>query len=348
MRRLLSLVINWRDSNSLIQLMFPSASTCLNRKARPLGGTLIVCGLLLLAACASQKELVVERFYRAVERGDSAEAGKLLDDGLLARLGSEQILRHSQAIRACAGIKTISVSLKDGNSTSSGGKVAVAFNGDCPPQTDNVYLIKDGLQWKLTIGKATKYAYVRDTGDTILGSRRPNDPRLWPTVRNHPELQEGDLIFQRGDDLVSKLILSMAANSRFSHVGIFITTGDEEYIIDSIPNRGVRAQVVADFLDESDQNIVFRPKGINSVAIAKIREYVHKQIGKPFDNDLKISDESAIYCTELIFNAFRYGDLPSLEKIQLIEVNVFTERILLPDSLSRWEGLEERSDFTIK
>src|SRR5574344_1678823 len=67
------------------------------------------------------------------------------------------------------------------------------------------------------------------------------------------QLRDGDLVFRRGRDLMSSLVLQQDRHSRFSHVGMVRREGGQVYIVHAMPDEpgspgGVRRELLADFL----------------------------------------------------------------------------------------------------
>ena len=157
----------------------------------------------------------------------------------------------------------------------------------------------------------------------------------------YPEsLQEGDIIFRTGTDMLARLVLAHGKASRFSHVGLIVRMTDGWVVVHSTPAEpGMKAGVHTDLLEDFASNQVaaeigfFRVDGLNEQRRQKIKEYLLSQLGRPFDYRFQYSDDSAQYCTELVLKALRHSGIdlePSMARVQVLTLQ---EAAIPPDSL---------------
>jgi len=164
----------------------------------------------------------------------------------------------------------------------------------------------------------------------------------------NPEgLDDGDLVFRKGHDLISRLVLAQGVSPRFSHVGVIIIRESRVFVVHSLPRSitsvgGVQIEPLSSFISfENASDVAFyRINGIDDKSKVNIRKYVLSQIGKPFDEKFQLSDNKRIYCTELAVKAIEAGGLDILKELPTIKVMLITEPVLPPDYLRRSKHLK--------
>lgn len=126
-----------------------------------------------------------------------------------------------------------------------------------------------------------------------------------------PPLLDGDLVFRRGRDLVSRIVLTQSDASRFSHVGIVVLEHGVPYVIHALPAEGgdpggVRREPLATFAATANASefAVYRMAGLTGQERSRVRETALRMQGRPFDTEFRLSDESALYCTETVLDAY--------------------------------------------
>lgn len=175
---------------------------------------------------------------------------------------------------------------------------------------------------------------------STTGLVAPIDTHARTSQIAHPELlQDGDLVFRTGTDVLAGLVLAYGKSS-FSHVGLAIHTTDGWAVFHSTPAEpgmtgGVHAELLEDFASNqvAAQVGFFRIDGLTERTRQKIKEYLLSQLGKPFDYRFQYSDDSAHYCTELVLKALRNAGIdlePSMTRVQVLTL---PEAAIPPDSL---------------
>ena len=156
------------------------------------------------------------------------------------------------------------------------------------------------------------------------------------------QLRDGDLVFRRGRDLMSSLVLRQGQASRFSHVGMVRREGGQVYIVHAMPDEpgspgGVRRELLADFLAPAlaSDAASYRQPGLDLGALVA---WLDAQLGKPFDMRFALSDDAALYCSELVLRALAAGGqtpLPATVRAPLLD-----EQVVTPDALRLLAGLQ--------
>lgn len=155
-------------------------------------------------------------------------------------------------------------------------------------------------------------------------------------------LSDGDIVFRRGRDITSDLVMSAGQDSRFSHAGVIVRRPAGVHVIHSTPPElgslgGVVVETLAEFAaPKQAADIGFaRVKGISQKGREKIAKFAHGQIGKPFDTELLFSTPEKIYCTELVVKAIGNAMPEGHAGFKSIRVPVIPEEVFTPDDLSR-------------
>lgn len=162
------------------------------------------------------------------------------------------------------------------------------------------------------------------------------------------ELADGDLVFRTGRDIMARLVLSQGDSPRFSHVGVIVKRGNDIFVVHALPrddktsHGGVLIEPLASFTSPENAEDIgfFRIKGIRYDSRRRIRDYAMQQIGKPFDDEFRFSDDARMYCTELVMKALAAGGFDLSQSIQHLTVMLLSEPVIPPDYLRRSAKLE--------
>ncbi|MCL2182541.1 MAG: hypothetical protein FWB85_03610 [Chitinispirillia bacterium] len=157
-----------------------------------------------------------------------------------------------------------------------------------------------------------------------------------------PYLMDGDVICRMGDRVWSSLIGSLSPGERrFSHLGIVrIRDGGTSVINAECLTQGRSESVnetrLPDFLALARKVGVYRANFTDGAALSdKAVEY----LGRPFDWDFDLADESKIYCTELLYAVIMHiapGYVPETAHPQWAG-----KPIVLPEAVPNSPGFDE-------
>jgi len=147
---------------------------------------------------------------------------------------------------------------------------------------------------------------------------------------------------------MARLVLSQGESSRFSHVGVIIKQNSDLFVVHALPHdqsaqEGVLIEPLALFASTDNAADIgfYRVKRIEAISRQKIRSYALHQVGKPFDQEFRFSDDANVYCTELALKALAAGGIDILKTIHHVSIMTLTEPIYPPDYLRRSVMLEE-------
>ena len=134
-------------------------------------------------------------------------------------------------------------------------------------------------------------------------------PRGKPVILPDKEMlysavKDGDIICRLGDRLWSRYFKDMSVkDKRYSHLGIIRINNGQITVIHSEGDTGhgrdyVNEVSLEDFIKIARAIGVYRIKDMDGALISNA---AIKYLGVPFDWDFDLSDESKIYCTELLY-----------------------------------------------
>ncbi|MDR3255293.1 MAG: hypothetical protein LBT31_06975 [Synergistaceae bacterium] len=151
-------------------------------------------------------------------------------------------------------------------------------------------------------------------------------------------LQNGDVVFVAGRTWRSLLVRSVLGDgTSFSHVGIVRILGGLPCVIHASPGDGVvKLESAEEFLSPAKVKAagVYRlvARGdIAAVASAAALGYFAR--GASFDSRFDMSSEDEIYCTELVWLAYRKAGIDLAEGEKLHESALYG-KVILPANLS--------------
>ena len=125
-------------------------------------------------------------------------------------------------------------------------------------------------------------------------------------------LREGDIIFRGKDQSWGDLGAQLSdKDKRFGHVGIIVGQADNWAVVDAIGNPldsegSVRRRALAEFLSPATRASVYRPH-LSDDQLNKFLRSIRQHVvaATPFDRFYDLRDQSALYCTELIWLALK-------------------------------------------
>jgi len=112
----------------------------------------LIAATLMLIGCAKSPESTVESFYKAVSEGEITEAQTYVSSQVTGMLGPQKMAAaladESERIKKCGGIKSIDVKL-EGQGEVRSGTAKITYAGQCPPENEDVRLVKEDGKWKI-------------------------------------------------------------------------------------------------------------------------------------------------------------------------------------------------------
>lgn len=130
-------------------------------------------------------------------------------------------------------------------------------------------------------------------------------------------LRPGDLLFRRGTSMASRGVLLADADGLYSHVGIVVDSAGVMMVVHAVPGEPdyegdpdrVKMERPADFFTppRATSGEVCRPADAMAGRRAAEAALATYRRGTLFDHAYDSSDTTAVYCTQLVVEAYRHA-----------------------------------------
>jgi hypothetical protein len=167
-----------------------------------------------------------------------------------------------------------------------------------------------------------------------------------PTIQtfNYSRLQSGDLIFRRGEGVLSQMLFSADKNSTFSHVGIIKLVNNRPLVIHASTGEPlgtdaiVRMDSLETFLkrDKTSAIAIYRLKEGSLKTSEKVANIAQKYADQKlaFDSDFDLKTPDRLYCTELVWKAYQEAGIDLVDgKFDQLNIPFKQGFYLLPSRL---------------
>lgn len=158
-------------------------------------------------------------------------------------------------------------------------------------------------------------------------------------------LSEGDIVFRRGQSLISSMVLLNDKSTPFSHVGIVCRQQGQLCIVHAVP--GEPDETGKELVKCESPEAFFDPEKARDIAVVRIKEadgaarhkaalaalgYFEQKL--PFDGAMNYKTDDKLYCTELVWKAWLKADINITQnQFKLLKFNIINDRIILPGHL---------------
>ena len=169
---------------------------------------------------------------------------------------------------------------------------------------------------------------------------------------NYKIFETGDIIFRGGNSALSQTVVSLDSKSQFSHVGLVHLVDNKPFIIHASlgDSANAKSRVIIEPLEaflKKEYTLavgIYRLRrsssNLSKKASAIAQEYVSEGILFDSDFDLKTSDK--LYCTELIWRAYKKAGIDLVDNQFDHSIIPFTDKLyLLPSRLQHSRFLQE-------
>ena len=152
------------------------------------------------------------------------------------------------------------------------------------------------------------------SGSASTVSPSAASPLPSPTPTGAISFREGDVIFQQSTGELPDVIAAVT-QSPITHCGMILLEGDEIMVIEAAD--GVEKTPLVQWIrrGKDEKFALLRPEKIPAGGITKAVSHANKFIGRPYDLQYEMTDEK-IYCSELVYKAYRRGAGVRLGKLQ--------------------------------
>lgn len=155
-------------------------------------------------------------------------------------------------------------------------------------------------------------------------------------------------MLRRGIDVLAAAVLAQQSGARFSHVGMIVISDGRPLVIHSTPPEpgfagGVHSETLEAFAspDVASDLAIYRIPYLDSVAKRRVRDYLFSQLGRPFDLRFQYSDDSELYCTELVLKALQRAGLDLVATLPRVQAIGMSEPAFSPDAIRLIANLGE-------
>lgn len=169
--------------------------------------------------------------------------------------------------------------------------------------------------------------------------------------------RSGDVLFLRGNGLLTQAVLAVDDASAYSHVGLVHQVGSTSLLVHASPGDSlaettrIRVEPIERVFAESRAAVLYRPRppfreiGARAAAIA--HRYVDE--GRTFDAGFCLDTERELYCTELVWRAYREAGLDLAGgRFDDLSLPLFHEPCILPSRLQRSPYLRRIGQLELK
>ncbi len=298
----------------------------------------LISTILTLTACAfydnDQAVEFIQKYYASISTNNFVATTQSLVPELRDVITPKNVELQYLAIKDCEGIRELDISFRDSSDETLHATARLQFNGPCPAREDWISVRRENG----TLGLANEKLFgalpapLRTEYSSV-------DPESAAT-RQYGFLQTGDLVFNKGEDLVARLILGMTDSPRFSHVGIIIVRGNTEFVLNAMPNSGVTMDRLNDFMRRKN-TAFFRYKTLTTDQQRLMAVFGSQQVGTRFDMALRMSEKSTTYCTKLVLQTFQAANINLAANVQSTRISSFPEPVYLPDNIWNVSDLQE-------
>jgi hypothetical protein len=160
-------------------------------------------------------------------------------------------------------------------------------------------------------------------------------------------LHPGDLLFRRGREAVSDLVAGMDSQSAYSHVGIVARQDGVWYVVHAVPSEGpgepdgVKQEPLADFVQPSRASALglyrLRPAvAYDGEAVATRAATIASKLAAvhtPFDAGYDLDTPDLLYCTELIWWAYKEAGLNLSIRPRRLVAPFFSRAVIFPSQV---------------
>ena len=172
------------------------------------------------------------------------------------------------------------------------------------------------------------------------------------------EFSNGDIIFQRGINIASTFVVSIDSKSGYSHVGIVCKSQGHIFVIHILPESNeskdglVKMELLGDFLspERTSAFALYRlsknKDNISSKAVDSAVSFFKQ--GIRYDYDMNNTSHDKLYCTELVWWAYRKANVDLIDgKFEGVEFPFYKGKYILISTLLNSKWLEKVSINTI-
>jgi len=139
-----------------------------------------------------------------------------------------------------------------------------------------------------------------------------------------PIAQTGDLIFQTEVGNSNAFAIQVATLSVYNHVGVVVKEKDGFYVYEALGS--VKKTSLDNYVNRKQTGsrfVVYRHEDITAQSQRKIKNYLKRKTGIPYDTKLSWNDKK-MYCSELAYKAITNSDLNLADPQKMEDLTLLT------------------------
>lgn len=130
-------------------------------------------------------------------------------------------------------------------------------------------------------------------------------------------LRDGDIIFRRGISFVSNVVLEADSKSPYSHVGIISFYDETPFVIHAVPDE---SETGIDYVRKDPLHLFLRTDRASAYCVIRLTDSLSSKKAAGFaktyfdskilfDDNFSLRDTTKLYCTELVWLAFKKAEV---------------------------------------
>ncbi|NTV19135.1 MAG: hypothetical protein HGA83_06880 [Bacteroidales bacterium] len=164
-------------------------------------------------------------------------------------------------------------------------------------------------------------------------------------------IKNGDIVFQRGLNALSRFVVSVDDGAVYSHVGIVYKSSAGTFVIHVLPDNDgetdavVQIEAIGDFLSphNTSQYAIYRYRDecskISEQAAASALFLFRDRCGYDYKFDYR--DHDRLYCTELVWYAYKNANIDLIDgRFEYVSFPFYKKRYILVSGLLKSEYLK--------
>lgn len=182
--------------------------------------------------------------------------------------------------------------------------------------------------------------------------------KTYPSIHiPEADFRSADLVLRLGRSIESDLIARGGeSDNRYSHIGLLIESDSGMIVVDIEPSTDkeseqIKAQSVSDFFnpEKAIAGAIMRYDGLDSIQINTLKNRAVKLLTSSitFDHDYQLSDNSKMYCTELIEVLFNTINI-SLSEGRNRTLPLAKEPVIIPSDISQNRNLKRIWSYDLR
>lgn len=155
-------------------------------------------------------------------------------------------------------------------------------------------------------------------------------------------LRDGDIIFRRGISFVSNVVLEADSKSPYSHVGIISFYDGTPFVIHAVPDE---SETGIDYVRKDPLHLFLRTDRASAYCVIRLTDSLSSKKAAGFaktyfdskilfDDNFSLRDTTKLYCTELVWLAFKKAEVDlTNNKFDTLAIPLGENPYLLPGTL---------------